>query len=276
MNTREQLEAAIDAHPDQADNYLVLGDLLQQQGDPRGELIALHRAKPEDSKARIMALQRELGPEPPRYGSWTWFYGFVQRYQNIVDADEAKPVRALLEHPSLRHLTALNLDLGGSEYDERQWLIDAIAQRPRPSWRALTINSYLRGGNDPPSGELDASSLWAVLPRIQTVCLTARYLTPGELRSETLERLVLDGQVVGSELAPVFAGSAPRLKELELHDTDADQLAAAIEAGTQLPALTKLVVSYATPSVQQRILARIPVATFLEREAGDRYEQTGE
>ncbi len=81
---REQLEAAIDHNPEVVDNYLVLGDWLQEHQDPRGELIGLCRAvgidRTEDAKARIAQLRRELGPVPPKYGSWDWFYGFVRRY----------------------------------------------------------------------------------------------------------------------------------------------------------------------------------------------------
>lgn len=277
MTAREELEAAIDAHPDQADNYLVLGDWLQERGDPRGELISLHRATyGEDIKNRIGVLQNKVGPLPPRFGSLGWFYGFVNYYTNIIDEDDEQSVRAALDHPSLRHVVTLNFDLGGSEYDERQWLIDSIARRRRPCWRVLIINSYHRGGNDPPCGDLDASPLWAALPRIRSVEIKARSITPGDLRSTTLEELAFDGEVMAADLAPLFAGSAPRLAALELHDIDAGGLANVIEAGSALPPLTKLVVSYAVPSVQDRIRAKFPHATFLERVIGDRYEQTGE
>lgn len=277
MATRDELEAAIDAHPDQADTYLVLADLLQEQQDPRGELIALHRSKDPGAKARATVLQRELGPVAPRYGGCAWFCGFVSRYKNIVDEDDQAEVRATLDHPSLRHLVDLDLDLAGSEYDERQWLIEAIAAQPRPCWRSLSINSYWRGGNDPPSGELDLSALWAVLPRIQTVRVTARYLRPGldELDHGTLERLTLDGEVTATSLRPVFSGSTPKLAELELYDVDADQLGAVIEAATAPPALAKLVVSSPRSRVVSAISARYPMVTFVDRER-ERYEQTGE
>jgi uncharacterized protein (TIGR02996 family) len=273
LNTREELEAAIDAHPDQADNYLVLADWLQQQQDPRGELIALHRTK--EGAGRIHALIRELGPAPPRYGDWTWFYGFVSYFRNIIDEDDEDEVRSTLDHPSFRHLVTLSLSLGGRDYDERQWLSGAIASQPRPCWRSLTINSYLRGGNDPPCGDLDISALWDVLPRIQSVSITARYITPGAVRSETLTELDLNGEVLSADLKGILAGGTPNLQELYLHDVDPGALAEVLEASPLLP-LTKLGVPYASGSAAQRILARYPCALFAERDTGDRYEQTGE
>jgi uncharacterized protein (TIGR02996 family) len=45
---RAAIEAAIDDDPDDARAYAVYGDWLQEQGDPRGELIALQQAAEED------------------------------------------------------------------------------------------------------------------------------------------------------------------------------------------------------------------------------------
>lgn len=276
---REQLEAAIDANPEVPDNYLVLGDWLQQHQDPRGELIGLCRAtgidRTEDAKARIEALQRQLGPAAPKYGSWDWFYGFVRYYQNLVDEDDQDQLAALFEHPSLRFLDILDLGLGGREYDERQWLVDLIAARPRLSWRSLTLNCYWSGGNDPPAGDLDLSALWSALPQISHVHVTARNIIPGEVRSETLTALELDGEVMHQHLEPLLAGSAPNLRELVLHDVGPAIRIAIENAPIALP-LTRLQLPHVDASAQRRILERYPVATFSPSEDGDRYERTGE
>ncbi len=271
MATRDELEAAIDAAPDKPENYLVLGDFLQQQQDPYGELIALAAA----NNGRAAVLQRELGPPPPRYGSWTWKYGFVSYYRNIIDEDDEAVIAKLFDHRSMRHAMTLDLDLAGREYDDRQWLVNVIAKQPRPCWRSLTLNSYWRGGNDPPAGDLDVSALWAVLPRIQKLRITARTITPGALQSVTLEELALDGGVDAAELAPLFAGSAPYLRELELYDVDADRLGSIIEGAASAPPLTKLVVSSPRSRVVKSIQARYPMVTFVDKDR-DRYEQTGE
>ncbi len=278
--TREELEAAIDAHPDQADNYLVLGDWLQEHHDPRGELIGLCRAKgmdrTEDAKARIAVLQRQLGPAPFKHGSMDWFYGFVCRYTNIVDEDDDILLPETLEHASLRHLTTLDLWFAGRDDDDRQWLFDYLAERPRECWRDVGVNSYWRGGGDPPAGEVDLTKLWAALSRVTRVFIAARRVTPGDVRSDTLIELEIDGHVAIAELAPLLAGSAPKLKSLVLHDVDPGGFALALETSKSSLPLTKLVLPHATEAVQQRIHAHYSQATFSLPYDGDRYERVGE
>ena len=41
--TREEIEAQIESAPTDDDAFLILGDLLQLEGDPRGELISLQK-----------------------------------------------------------------------------------------------------------------------------------------------------------------------------------------------------------------------------------------
>ncbi len=270
--TREELEAAIDANPDQAENYLVLGDWLQERQDPRGELIALHHAK----NGRAAIVERELGPARPKYGVMDWFYGFVRRLRTIIDEDDEALIHDTLDHPSLRHLQTLELELAGREDDDRQWLIEELASSPRPSLRVFSINSYWRGGNDPPAGDVDLTKLWAVVPRIARVTVAARYITPGDPHSETLTQLDFDGEIAIDQLAAVLGGSAPNLRELSLHDVDPGALALALEASkTSLP-LTKLALPHATEEQQERIRARYACATFASPYDGDRYERLGE
>lgn len=276
MSRREDFEAAIENHPDVADNYLVYGDWLQEQQDPRGELIGLCRdATDEVAKARINTLQRELGPPSPRYGSQEWFYGFVRSMRTIVDEDDQDALRETLDHPSLRFITKLEFELAGSEHDDCQWLIELIAEKPRRAWRHLHIYSYRRGGNDPPAGSLDLTPLWSALPWIRIVYAGARWVTPGD-GCETLETLDLDGGVLAPELEPLLRGSAPNLRSLTLHDVAPASFASVLDSvPTTLP-LTRLVLPHASAAVKERIHRRYPSVTFLAAEDGDRYEQTGE
>lgn len=110
----EPLEAKIDADADHADAYLVYGDWLQAQGDPRGELIAIQHAlsskPPAARRKKLEAAEKDLltrydvhfVPEPlasqmasheklrpPKKRNWalrrwergqsriTWRYGFI-------------------------------------------------------------------------------------------------------------------------------------------------------------------------------------------------------
>lgn len=232
-----ELEAAIDAHPDEAASYRVLGDYLLERGDRRGELIALH------GKPGAIALQRELGPAPiSPHGRVDWFYGFVRAVEAYVDADDAAAVRAYLAHPSLRFVQALTFRLAGSADDDRQWLVDALV--PAPALRSLTIDSYLRGGNEPACGELTIGAL--PTPRLRTLELRARYLAIAAPLPPALRTLVLDGGVLADELAPRLA-ELPALETLTASDVD-------------------------RPAALRHPTARLAVATA----PADRYDQVGE
>jgi len=252
MDRVEELHAAIDERPDDAASYLVLADLLQQQGDPRGEVIALWAA--ETVFGTRLARARTLGPPPPRTGDVDWFYGYVRSFRTYLDEDDDDVLRAFLNHPSLRHATEMVFKLGGSSDIDREWLVPAIASQPRAACRILEIDSYLNRGNDPPEGVVDLTLLWDALPRITSLVVHAREITLGALRSPTLTSLELDGRVDSKELAPLLAHSLPALRELVLPDTDPQFEAAIARAGLRAQ-LTKLVVTAAD---------------------ADRYEQTGE
>jgi uncharacterized protein (TIGR02996 family) len=275
MATRDELEAAIDADPDRVDNYLVLGDWLQEHQDPRGELIALMHAR----NGRAALLQRELGPPAPRNGSLDWQHGFVRSVRAIMNEDDDVILEQLLDHPSCRHLQSLQLEIAGRQDDDRQWVIDVIAAAPRRCLRALHVYSYWRGGNDPPAGELDLSTLWTALPRLATCYAGARYLTASRIRSATLTRLELDGEVVSGDVEPVVvAEGTPNLRELVLHDVD--PAACALVLQREYPALgsqlTTLQLPHAIDAIADRIRRWCPAVTFAPPDDGDRYEQTGE
>jgi len=244
MDRRATLEAAIDANPDDVANYLVLADVLQELGDPRGAAIIAN-----------VALDKTLGPPAPRFGANQWFHGYVRAFRTSVDTDVPDAVAAHLEHPSLRFVQRIEYLVPGSVYDERQWLIDTIAAHPRPAVRHLTINSFIRGGNEPPGGDLELAPLWDKLPRLVSLAVTARWIRLASLASPTLETLVLDGETEARELRALLGGACPKLRELVLMDVDdgfADEVAR-------------------SPLAAQ--LARCEIAP---RDAGDRYEQTGE
>jgi uncharacterized protein (TIGR02996 family) len=96
-----ELEAEIRLRPDDAESYLVYADWLQQNGDPRGELITLQRQREldlENKKLRtaetaliarhgtylmpalfgeLLQQRRKTDPEPLRPEA-SWFMGFLR------------------------------------------------------------------------------------------------------------------------------------------------------------------------------------------------------
>ena len=214
---RAELEAAIEAAPDQASNYLVLADVLQELGDPRGEAIVRWHA---GTRGEQLALEKLLGPTPPRHSQVDWFCGYVRHFRVFVDEEEPVAFGEFLEHPSMRFVQSIDLDIPGGRYPEdRQWVIEVLGARKRPCLRMLTINSYTRGGNEPPIGDLDLAPLWTeAFPRLASLEVHARFIEPGALTSRTLTTLTFDGAVTIAALAPLLANSMPALRELTLYD----------------------------------------------------------
>jgi uncharacterized protein (TIGR02996 family) len=115
---REAVAAQIIADPDHTDSYLVLADLLINEGDPRGELIVLqHRVAsgPVDRKLRVRAqklLERAQATLDRAVGtrvSARWQLGYVRSVALEVGPDTATHVQSLFAHPSARFATEVAL-----------------------------------------------------------------------------------------------------------------------------------------------------------------------
>ena len=274
MDTRAQLEAAIDENPDQAAAYLVLADWLQQQRDPRGELIVLASRRDMESQTKHEArLQQQIGPDAPRRGRWHWFHGFVQSVDIYFDNDDVEWFRAFVNHPSMRHATKLEFALWDDDEDERQWVIDAISEQSRPCCRELEIQSELSGHGNVPFGELDLGGLWTALPGLTSLRVRARYMKPGSLASSSLTSLFLDGEVSHADLRPLLEGSAPNVRALDLTDVDR-KFGEAIADSPLAAQLEKLTLPYVDD--QERLKKQLPYVTFHAQEDGDRYEPVAE
>lgn len=215
--TAEKLHAAIDEDPELAANYLVLADHLLELGDPRGELIGLSEKIDKPSRQRRAVLEDKLGPDLSV--ELEWRYGFVHAWRANADVDEARLLRTHLDHPSLRHLTTLELTLIGSNLDKRQWLVDLIAEKVRPALRSLTIT-----GNKPELTDLSLAKLWTKLPRIASLRVNARLVELGKIRSSTLVALHIDSGIEDADLRPLLTAELPALRELSFEAGDGSTL----------------------------------------------------
>jgi uncharacterized protein (TIGR02996 family) len=252
---RAALEEMIERDPDQASNYLVLADHLQERGDPRGEMIARWSTANAMDRAQY---QKALGPSLPGYSTVDWFYGFVRGFRLTCGEDDQAEVAAFLEHPSLRYARRATIEVRNGRHDDCQWALDLVTARVRTTWRAVEIRSVLRGGNEPPHGDLDLSALWPALPRVQKLAVTARHVTPGALTSATLEPLEIDGEVDSYALQPLIQMSMPARRELVLHDVVNEA-----ELGRRL----------AVSALRKQL---VTMEITAQDEDVDRYEQTGE
>jgi hypothetical protein len=111
------------------EDYAVLGDLLEQQGDPRGKLIALQRAGRDEESRAYLVEHPELAPPPP-IPAW-WHNGY---WSEITFGHDPIDLPALLAHPSARFLRKLHIARPG--YASERYLAQlerspgAIIDRP--------------------------------------------------------------------------------------------------------------------------------------------------
>jgi uncharacterized protein (TIGR02996 family) len=214
-----ELEAAILRAPDEADGYLVYGDWLQSQGDPRGELIALQHAQLRAKGAKAPALKRQvskllqthqdslLGEDLASLiggGMLTveWYLGFIRRARLGADPegeeaeiDVREGLQKLLAHPSARFLQVLTLGLadndGENEYGDH---IKVIAKAAPGALHTLFIGDF----EYPDESEIswaelgNVAPLYKALPQLRSLQLRGAGLGLGtidlpELREFTVE-----------------------------------------------------------------------------------------
>ncbi len=116
--SKVELEAAIEADPDDPAGYAVYADWLQAQGDPRGELIALQLAcwrAPSDKKLASTARKylathaATLFPFDDNVLDARWHAGFVRAIRCRYSRDLTAVVAALVRHPAGRFLQSITL-----------------------------------------------------------------------------------------------------------------------------------------------------------------------
>lgn len=191
--------------------FLVHGDRLQADGDPRGELIAVQVALATgagDADA-LRALEAELlnrhgrallGPLFRREEPWdvTWYCGYIRELHLVASgsgSDAAGIVRELADADALGVLAALRVD-GGETYADP--LAIELARRSWPALRSLEIRGQLSHPTASliagmPALERLAVQLTGPLPdlgRIQALELWAdRPLDADAIASQPLEAL---------------------------------------------------------------------------------------
>jgi uncharacterized protein (TIGR02996 family) len=227
-----ELEALIDDDPYDPRSYAVYADWLQEQGDPRGELIALQieaEARGDHDAARRHRVRASItrpdledalfGPSAQRNATpvqLTWRNGFVRRITlPSITPDKAELLHAALAHPSARFLAELEIghDLDG--LDDLQAPIGVIAWQPRPALRELrlgTSNTTGRASVLEPIGNLEY--LWAAVPRLTELRVCGDRVGLGALELPDLQVLELDTHA-SSAVAATHAIAHAHWPELE-------------------------------------------------------------
>ena len=212
------LEAAITANPLDRDPYLVFADWLQQQGDPRGELMSLQLAGKEAEAEALLSNHEDyfLGPlaehklvydeggsnsvsslrTPEQEAAWQqihtqafrWRNGFIHFLRLSHDEDQvpkkldgtlAEILDQVLDHPSGRYIVEVAFHGNGSLNDDNlQPLIDTLAEKAPATLRKLTLGDNIDQISWHHVGSL--AGLWPSVPRLETLEIETGELEVGE------------------------------------------------------------------------------------------------
>ncbi len=259
---------------------LVYADFLQSQGDPRGELIALHHAE-RDAEAELLIARHAdhfLGPlaayatvlDGTRLPAFGWGLGFIRTARlgyhvhhvaQGVDHAVEHALATLLDHPSgalVRDLVVtVNVREGRSEIEP---VTAALASHDAPALRRLRLGEFRfagpRNAADGVEHEMswvrfgDLAPLWPRLARLEQLVLQGALGEPvlGALDLPRLHELgVLTGGLAADNTRAIAAAAWPALEAMTLW-FGSDRYGftgdagdvAPLLAGTRLPRLTTL------------------------------------
>ena len=240
-----EFEKAIVADPHDASAYVVYADWLQEQSDPRGELMSLHLAAETRRDARaakaaaaLIASKADyfLGPlaEHTRTydgndtDAFTWRFGFIhaaklshnQYSDSEFEGSLAEVLELLLRHPSGRFLTELvfgfNNDPNEDPLDD---LIGILAKRAPPTIRKLHFGDFVYPDETEMSwyhvGNL--GKVWKAVPQLRSLIVQG-----GEFELGTIELPELThaefrtGGLSAASARAIARAKWPRIEHLEV------------------------------------------------------------
>ncbi len=193
-----ELEQEIESDPESSDAWQVYADWLQENGDPRGEVLALELAGDAGAASALLNKKLDvfLGPLSAHQKTYddedtnvfSWKRGFIDgiRLSHNYYADEEfggkllDVLELVLAHPSARFLSEITFVFNNDpNEDNLQDLIDKLAERKRPTIRKLHFGDYEYCGPafETATGETeiswygigDLSKLWQAVPNLRTL-----------------------------------------------------------------------------------------------------------
>jgi uncharacterized protein (TIGR02996 family) len=252
------LEKAIAADPFDRQSYAVFGDWLQEQGDPRGELIALQLAYKDKAAKNLIDQHADyfLGPlvdeqktrdglsnnsmshlrTPAQEKEWQktgeqaflWRNGYIYRVRLSHDsyADEAwkgqcaDVLDQVLKHPSGRYVVEFSfLSNGDPNEDNLQDIIDVLAKKAPPTTRKITFGDNIDQISWHHTGKLD--KLWAGVPNLRVLEMETGEFDVGKMVAPQLERAIfITGGLSKSCGKNIATATMPKIKHLEIYYGD--------------------------------------------------------
>ncbi|AGC44676.1 WGR domain-containing protein [Myxococcus stipitatus DSM 14675] len=237
-----ELEAAILKDPDNQDAYLVYGDWLQGQGDPRGELIALQHAAANADSAEAGALKRKVTAHLKKHKAlllggmakaWSdeeltvqWHLGFIREarvgkgdYDSELDVPET--VKQLLAHPSARFIRSLAVGMvdmdGENNYDDVTAAI--VAAKEVPTLQNLFLGDFQYPDETEISWSYvnDVSGLYKALPNLRSLRLRGASAELGKVELPELREFIMEtGGLPLGAVKSIASATWPKLERLEV------------------------------------------------------------
>ncbi|MBZ4412373.1 WGR domain-containing protein [Myxococcus faecalis] len=237
-----ELEAAIQKDPDNVDAYLVYGDWLQAQGDPRGELIALQHALSKASGAEATALKKQVSAHIKKHkalllGSmakgWSdeeitleWHLGFIRsarlgRKEYDSEFDVGEGVKTLLTHPSGRFLRSLAVGIVDASDGENSYepVLEALQEAPPKGLEHLFLGDF----EYPDETEIswsyvnDVSALYKLVPNLRSLRLRGAGADLGDIDLPELREFTIEtGGLPLGAVKSIASAKWPKLEKLEV------------------------------------------------------------
>jgi uncharacterized protein (TIGR02996 family) len=249
------LEKAIVANPFDKDAYSIFGDWLQEQGDPRGELISLQIAG-KDKAAKALIDQQSayfLGPlaehekvhdennnnsishlrtkaeekiwQTEATKAFLWKNGFIYRVRlshdsysdEEFDGETADILDMVLRHPSGRYVVEFAfMSNGDPNEDNLQDLIDVLAKKAPPTTRKITFGDNVDQISWHHTGNL--GKLWKGVPNLEVLEIESGEFDVGAIDAPALERAIfITGGLSKACGKHIATAKMPKIKHLEIY-----------------------------------------------------------
>ncbi|MEO8700488.1 MAG: hypothetical protein ABI867_10610 [Kofleriaceae bacterium] len=242
-----QLLAQLVDDPDNRDALIVLGDVLVQAGDPRGELVALQDVCARNEllwhppgtaaheaglvqRAAETSLRQAIAPAGPGASRAVWRLGQLRALDLYLKETEDSLLDELLHHPTTRFLVELYVHVTGTD---PQPFIDVLERVPLPcALRRFGITSDRTG---------TLAGVWRRMPRLRRIAIVGPKLHHGRMDLPALRWLSLE-QRPFADVAELGHGTLGALERIDWKGASASELGWLLGRG-DLPALRRLVLT---------------------------------
>lgn len=246
---REQLERRVIQNPEAMDERRIFADLLIDEQDPRGELLAMQiqlETKPEDEMLRGQINAYMKAHREALVGNFSelleeglqvrWRLGYIESAtfrSKIGGADQigqwptealAEQLKTFLEHPSTRFLRTLSIEQVRSDWGDEACLdpiVEVIAETAGPFDALQHVELLPSRGKRHVRGAVrwrlnGASALLCRLPALKSLSIGADTLSVGPLKRSEVCALRVEYGVCPEVMQRLAATAWPQLESLDL------------------------------------------------------------